>query len=503
VKKLFLLFLFLAAAIPNSAQTIKWSQPLEDDNKIRYMKILGSDEEGFFILRSNFSFNTDRDHGLFSSRKYELQYYSDNLSLKWASSNLVAPEKGKTICDVALAGSRVVVLTSRFDKYKKQLILKAEKFSQNGKDTASVVLKTLNVLKVDEDNKPDLIVSHDQHLLACALRLMPKDKEEQLYEVTVFDTNLAILYSRQISVPISYKRYNPLNSILSDEGNFFILGMEFTTDKRVKAPGQSFYKIFSYNKNKDAVTTNEIKIENKYLTDVALNADNLNHKIVVAGFYSDRTTYSVAGVFYYSLNEDSLASGGGALMQTPAVSTAFTPDFLRRFAAEKNPQSKELMNYSIDRIVIRKDGGAALVAESFYTTTRSYWDYYRQMWMTHYYYHFGNVMALSINPDGSLLWSNVISKDQNSTDDNGYLSSYFSAIISGKIFCFYNKYVNDPGSVLRTTVSGKGEQDTQILFTDNKNISIIPRSSKQVDESTVLVPVYKENKTYLVKIEFE
>ena len=149
-----------------------------------------------------------------------------------------------------------------------------------------------------------------------------------------------------------------------------------------------------------------------------------------------------------------------------------------------------------------KDGGAAIVAESFNIVTRSYWDYYLQTWVYHYYYHYGNIIALSINPDGTLLWSNSIQKDQNSMDDGGYYSSYFSAIIDGKILNIYNNYIADNSSVLMTTISGMGEQQTKILFEESMNTSVIPHSAKQVDEDTILMPAERDGEPYLVKICF-
>jgi hypothetical protein len=473
-------------------QSIKWSASIVDDKKQPYLKILGADDEGYFVLLSNLSFYTDRDHSFLRSRKYELQYFTDDLVLKW-SLPLTFDEKN--IADVAIAGNKVVVLMQSFSKANKTLNVYASQIDKSGKYSSPVLLQEIATAKTDEDHKPDLIISHDEHLIGCAYRLMPKNKEEQLYKTIVFDTSLNIIYRKDIAIPISHKRFIPQSFTLTDNGNFFLLGQEFTTDKRVKAPGEIFYELFSYRLNSDAVFSNKIKLENQFLTDVGISADNMNKKIIVSGFYSDKTTYSMAGVFYYSLSEDSL-------IQTPVVTSAFIPDFLKRFAMEKNPRSKELTNYSIDRVVLRKDGGAAVVAESFYTTTQSYWDYYSQMFVTHYYYHYGNIMALSINPNGSLLWSNVITKDQNSTDDNGYLSSYFSAIINGKILSIYNKYVNNPSSVLMTEMTGTGEQSTKILFNDSENISVIPRAGRQVDANILLLPVLKENKNYLVKLTF-
>jgi hypothetical protein len=476
-------------------QTVKWSAPINTDKNMPYLKILGADDEGYFILRSNFSFYIDRDRSFFTKRKYELQYYSDNLMMKWSVA-LTAGNDDRKIADIVLAGNKITMLLTDFSKANKTLTLYAQQIDKTGKYGDAVRLHEIHAEKIDDDNKPDIAISHDEHLMACVYRMLPKNKEEQSYETIVFDTSLTVLYRNTISVPVSVKRFMPLNFVLTDEGNFFLLGIEFTTEKRVKAPGQSLYKLYSLNVKNESVASNEIQVENKFLTDVGISADELNHKIVLAGFYSDATTYSTAGVFYYSLTEDSLKP-------TPIVTSSFTSEFLRKFGQERAAKgSKELVNYNIDRIVLRKDGGAAVVAESFYSTTRSYWDYYSQMFVTHYYYHYGNIIALSVNPNGSLLWSNAVTKDQNSSDDGGYYSSYFSAIIDGKILSLYNKYVESPGSVLMTNISGTGEQNTKVLFNDSENVTVIPRSGKQVDENVLLLPARKEEMPYLVKISF-
>jgi hypothetical protein len=493
--KLWLSVFFTAFLNGALSQTIKWSAPINTDKNMPYLKILGADDEGYFILRSNFSFSSDRDRSFFTKRKFNIQYYNDNLVMKW-SETLTTENDDRKIADIVMSGNKVTLVETEFDKDKKLLRFYAQQIDKFGKLAPAAVLDSILTGKIDDDNKPDIALSHDERLMACVYRLIPKNKETQSYQTIVFDASLKVLYRKAIPVPISLKRFSPLNLVLTDAGNFFLLGIEFTSEKRIKAPGQSFYKLFSYTLENDAVTANDIQVENKFLTDVGISADNLNHKVVLAGFYSDKSTYSTAGVFYYALTEDSLK-------QTPVVTSSFTPEFLRKFGAERQVRGgKELANYNIDRIVLRKDGGAALVAESFYSTTRSYWDYYSQMFVTTYYYHYGNIMALSINPGGAQLWSNAITKDQNSTNDDGYYSSYFSAIINGKILSIYNKYVENPGSVLMTYISGTGEQDTKVLFNDSENVTVIPRSGKQVDENVLLLPARKEEIPYLLKISF-
>ncbi len=492
---LFFVFAFTVLLSDKSfSQSVKWSAPMTDDKKFPYLKILGASDEGYYLLRSNLTFSNDRTHSGFRTRKYLLQLLDDDLRLRW-SQPLVATCEDCRIADVGIIGSNVAVLYSKFDKQKKLLQLNIEKLDASGKNSGTPVqLLEIQAEKVDEDNQPDLLFSHSENMIGCAMRSIAKDKHEQLYTVVVFDTNLAVLSKKEIQLQVDAKLFGPITSVITDEGNFYLLGIEYKTEKRVKNAGESFYNLVSYNLKNDVVTTNEIKLENKFLTDVAISADNLNHNIVVSGFYSERTTYSTAGIFYYSLNEDSL-------MQTPVVTSAFSPDFLKKLA-EGRDKNNELNNYSIDRSVLRKDGGAAIVAESYYISSQSYWDYYMQTWVYHYYYHYGNIIAFSINPDGNILWGNVISKDQNSTDDGGYFSSYFSAIVNGKIMSIYNKYISDQSSVLLTSVTGAGQQDTQKLFEESENVSVIPRSAKQVDEATILMAAERDGEPYLVKIYF-
>ena len=477
------------------SQSVKWSAPLADDKKFPFLRILGATDEGYFLLRSNITFGNDNNRWGFRTRKYLLQLMGEDLKLKYSGPLAIGCEDCR-IADVGIIGSRVAILYSSFDKQKKLLQLFIQKLDTYGNFSGNpVLLIETAAMKFDEDSQPDLIYSHDENLVAIAMRSVSKDNEEQSYSTAIFDTALTVLGRKEFTVPVKAKLFGPITSVLTDEGNFYLLGIEFRTEKRIKNPGESFYKLISYNLKNDVVTQNEIKLENRFLTDVAINADNLNRKIVVSGFYSDKTAYTTSGVFYYSLSEDSL-------LQTPVVTSSFSRDFLRKLVKEGRSKDNELVNYSIDRSVIRKDGGAAIVAESFNIATRSYWDYYLQTWVYHYYYHYGNIIAFSINPDGTLLWSNSIQKDQNSTDDGGYYSSYFSAIIEGKILSIYNKYIADNSSVLMTTISGVGEQQTKTLFEESMNASVIPHSAKQVDEDTILMPAERDGEPYLVKIGF-
>ena len=499
IKKLFLAAFFFLSCVANTlnAQQVTWSKQIAVDKKLQYMKIIGTDEEGFYTLHSNISFDNDREQRGYKNRRYSLEYFDLELNLKW-NQPLESSVPEAKIIDVQILNNKILVISSLADKHAKLYRLFAQFLDNKGIFKGEpLLLDEFSYDKINDESKPGVVISHDRLKAVCAFRKIPvNSKEEQHYETIVIDTNLKIVYKKEIVIPLNTKHFTPLDFVLTNQGNFFLLGMKYQTDKKVKVPNESFYQLYSYNFLHDEISSNEIKIDDRFLTDAGLSADNLNKKVVVAGFYSDVTTYSTAGVFYFSVHEDSAA-------QVTVNNSAFSSAFLSKFLGErKENNNRELVNYSIDRLILRKDGGAAILAESYSQSLSSYWDYYTQTYISHRYYHFGNVLALSVNPDGSLLWGNSISKDQNSTDDAGYLSSYCSVITGSRIYTIYNKYIESQSSVLITTIDGKGTQQTDVLFNEIKNTSVIPLSAKQIDSETLLLPAYRENKLFIAKIEF-
>jgi len=479
------------------AQEIKWSKPVSDNSKMPYMKIMGAGSNGFYVLRSNLTFDNTKARSGFKSRKYLLQKFSMDMNLL-AEFDLRAPVEDGRLADLQMVNEKVLLIFYSTDKADNHYKFYAQFLTEAGDlEGSAVLLVEFAAENIDEDNLPGIVTSKDGSKIAFTYRKLSKDREEQYYQTVVLDSTLKHLYVKDFNVMLPVKQYVPLSFLLTDEANFFILGIKFTTDKKVKSPGESFYLLSGYNKANDQFVNKEVKIDDKFLTDVSITADSYNHQVVVIGFYSDRTSYSTAGVFYYSMTEDSL-------IDSRIYSSPFPQEFMVKFMGERREgRGKELVNYSIDRLMLRKDGGAALVAESFYQTTRTYWDYYTQSTLSHYYYHFGSIMVVSINPDGRILWGNVVSKDQNSIDDAGYFSSYCSVISGGKLYFMYNKYVNENSSVLITDVDGQGNQKTNVLFNEVERVSILPNSAKQLDEDLFILPAYKENKFHFVKLVFE
>jgi hypothetical protein len=160
-----------------------------------------------------------------------------------------------------------------------------------------------------------------------------------------------------------------------------------------------------------------------------------------------------------------------------------------------------LFNYPIQKIIVRNDGGAVIVAEAQYLSEYSYYDYYTQSFNRRIEYHFDNIVLMSVSANGTIDWSQVIRKDQSSVDDEGLYASFAYAISPDAISIFLNGDIGRNNEVVLFSIDYKGSLSTKKITRQGENISLIPKSGKQVDESVLIVPGINKKRVYLFKIE--
>ena len=487
-QRLAVVVIVLSGWLPASGQNIRWSSPLGDDNQMKYLKIIGSDENDFYVLRSNQPFGRSRKG--FKSRKYRLACFTQDMVMRW-DKTLTAPSPDGRILDVQMVNGRL--LTSAYIQKGAVYQLVLQYIRSTGEfDGTPVVAEEWNGGRLDDESRPDLLLSGDQSLMALAYRVSNKDYSRQQYRTILCDTSLNILVRKEITVEAGDRIFSPVDMALSDSGNIYLLGSLADADKKGRATGETRYVLYAWWRHGDSLTVREQQATGVWLTDAALAADNKNGTAVVAGFYSHSQAAATAGVFYFR-------AGNGNSGESLNMSS-FSEDFLKKVRGSKTEEGKELVNYSIDRILLRRDGGAVLSAEAYSQWSRSYYDYYTQMLISHTYYNFGNILTLSVNTDGTMLWSEVLNKDHQSTDDEGYLSSYCAAVYKAKMYYIYNKYIETKTSVMLTSLSSQGEQNTMVLFNEMERIVAVPRAARQIEADILLLPAYKENKLCIARI---
>src|SRR5436190_10353483 len=239
------------------AQNIVWSAPLADDNQLRYMKIIGSDENDFYLLRSNAPFGDEGGKKNYKSRRFKLACYSQRMAVRWEKS-LAAPVPDAKILEIRIVSGRLLVFAFLVTK-NHTLQLYLQYLDAAGNYTGvPVQVDELESARVDEESRPNLLVSKDQSLVAVASRLQKED-EGMKFRVAVCDSALSRLYQKEIRPATGENMFAALDIQLSDSGNIFILGTLLAPGKKSKEQSSAGkYALVSSRRNNEESGLHEI-----------------------------------------------------------------------------------------------------------------------------------------------------------------------------------------------------------------------------------------------------
>lgn len=183
----------------------------------------------------------------------------------------------------------------------------------------------------------------------------------------------------------------------------------------------------------------------------------------------------------------------------------FTGSFLARIKTLVGEKSgRKNSEFEVKQIIVRSDGGAVLAAESFYTSVQSYIQYSQGFPMTRYitYYHFDEILTLSIDPDGTIDWHQVIPKKQVSTSLSD-VHSFAMARTPEKLWFVFHDTNIGKGAMVQYNISNKG--DLSSIFTSPPDLTgtyMFPIDAKQVSSKSLLIPAMRGRKFGLIKITY-
>lgn len=485
LSSLFLVLVVLCLAIFSNAQEIKWSQAEKSD--YRFLKILGSDENGFYVLKSNISLN---DYNLTSGlkkREYELSYFSNQMFIQW-SKVIANPEKETKVMAIILVNEKPVAVLTHTQPETKSVDLSVASIQEGVLQPA----QKLGTYSYEKKAEPDYVCFYSgttSNQLLCAIA--NKDKND-IATVTLFSVNERLENPLQRSF-----QYPSFESMLLRSGsllanNYFVF---LSKDKIVRTDSTGGFKLYSYNISKDSLLEQTIEFEGKYITAGMLTGDVNQGRLIVSGFISERLNRTAAGTFYALFNLSNIQ-----LLKTGNES--FPPEFRGRIFGEGNGKGQELHNFYIQKLIPRSDAGTVLVAENFFTSTSTYYDVFLQTYMSRTNYNYNSIIAFSTNPDGTLHWSEVFNKSQVSTEDGGFYSSFCSLTYKDKIYFIYNDFSGSKIRVFLNSISNKGETSSNVLFQGNEDVVLIPKAARQVDENVIIIPGERNGKFGYLQLTF-
>jgi hypothetical protein len=249
----------------------------------------------------------------------------------------------------------------------------------------------------------------------------------------------------------------------------------------------------------------ELPLNGKYAASVFMKMDFFNNKIYAASFFTTKKNGSNEGVFYASY------SGGDSSFKVSKFL-----NFDAQFTNANNNDSKRKRrlydDFQIKQIIVKNDGGFVLVSESYFVYTNysyapgfgyysSYYSPYRAANVKEY--HYNDIMVLSYNGDGAKEWSSIVPKTQYSQEDGGLFSSYALLNSGGTLAFLFNDFNTAHSRIQLATVNPDGDQHINSFTAEgNEYPDWLPRTAKQIDSRTLIVPCLHKRQICFAKVVF-
>lgn len=458
-----------------------------------FIKVIGQNEKGFFILRSPSSFNNKQDQLRLRDNKSEVAYINNNLTTAWTCSfNYLSADA--EIQDVCIFNDSLYLFYALTNKETNKNELYAQKINaiKGIADTKPLLIDEIQFDKRRNRGMFYIKKSKNNKLLCTMYKQSNADDEKLNINITLLDTTLQRVWSKKYKTDF-YDGVLFLNDFkVSNDSTVYIL-TSLDLDKKMLRDKK--YTLNIANESSEKLNAVSIVLSKFFINDIKMEIDYINKQIVMAGFYSELNSFSSAGIVYANVKFDDL---------TPRIYyESFKAKFLNEFNTERTVnRGTELINYYIDRILLRTDGGVILVSESNYVTESTNYNSYYQLYTTSYTYHYDNILLFSINPNGKIHWESIVRKNQVSEDDAAFYSSYIVSLDVDRVHIIYNKYIRKSTDILSCTINNKGESTEKVIIKENDNVLIMPGGGRQISADQIVIPCIQKNKTNFMRITY-
>lgn len=509
-RKLPIVILFLAIIFPLTinAQKIFYSEPDRSDQKSLNFDIVGKMSDHYLIYKSYRS-----DHYI-SVYDYEMKLV-ENVPLEFI------PDK--------VLGTDIVTYKEHFYlfyQYQKRGIAycMAARIDANGKVVGEPLeLDTTHVNTFSNNRIYNIVNSEDKQYI-MVFKINSRNQDRYMLTTSLFDSDL------------NPKGKSRAPVAMPERSDFL---SEFTLDNEatlvfVRASGSSDndnirqLALIIKPPDVDSVAYNDLRIADIYLDDFKIKVDNVNKNFLVTSFYARQKRGNVEGLFcaLWNKKQDKIVS---------QTTTTFSDEIRENAKSEGNPKYA-FNDFYIQHILMRKDGGFAIAAESVYSSTRgsnySRWDYmygspfYRPMdyyylsspfYSSYYYpwsrwgpyggyqmnrYYADNIAIMSFDSTANMQWTNVIHKSQYDDYSDNFIG--YGTLNTGSRFHFIYNQLEKRTLLLtdQSIVPGGEINRSPTLRNLSKEYQFMPRYSKQVSSHELVVPCQYRNYICFAKIEY-
>ena len=397
----------------------------------------------------------------------------------------------------------------------------------NGKIVGDPVTLDTTAISFFASNKIyNVLYSEDKQRIGV-YKINSKDESNYVFTCSIFDASLKLLFKNA-------------NTIAMQAHNDFLTEFALDNDGWI-----AFIKASGSTAGSDAGTvenitlmemprgTNEIEkytieVPKIYLDDIRIKVDNINKHFIIAAFYSKQKRGNIEGLYtaIWNRNSDSLVK----------ENTFAFSDELKSNAKSEGSSRTAFNDYFLQNIVLRKDGGFAILSESAYSTNRGvysnrwdyasgspYWNnsnyylygspygYTYYPWMSPYGYGYpnqltryyaDNIAIIAFDSTANMQWASIIPKSQFDDNSDNFIG-YGIYLTSGQANFLFNQFQKRTQLLQAQSIDPQGKVTAQPTLKElDRGYQFMPRYLKQVSSHEVLIPCQYRNYLCFAKIEF-
>jgi hypothetical protein len=510
MKTLHIIVLFFLASFTGQAQRIYYSQIERDDYRQMNFEIIGK-VGGNINVYKNYKSNND------------ISIYDNEMKLKNKVRLDILPDKISNVDFVVYSDYYHMVY-----QYQKKNVIYFATIKLNGEGkmlSEPVILDTTHVKGENEIKVYTMIYSEDKQKI-MVFKINNQNDRYYIFTTLLFDKTLGLQNKSVIKTRVTDKEGVFNDFILDNEGDL-AFGRSLHN-----GGSRDFINRFQFiikKANEDSLQVTEFPMKNFNLDEIKIRVDNPNRRFLMSSFYYEKSKGNIDGLV--SLMWDK-ASG-----REQAIYRFKFNDTLRMDARSENGTLKTVFNdYFIKNLIATKDGGFAVVAELYYTNSRtSGWNRYDYLyggaggfatmdnayfspysgsnqwryadpwnrWGNNMVRHYSeNIMIFFFNKDGTLKWSNTIQKRQ--FDDNSDMYLSYQLFNTGNEVRFLFNQLEKREQILNSvTVNAAGtlKRDPTLKGLD-KEYDFMPRYGKQVGLREIVLPCMNRNYICFAKMDF-
>ncbi len=510
----------------------QWGAVVKESRRSGILNYIGQDASGYYVLKGSRGSNTN---GISFRRNFLSE--TDNASIVRLDENM-NPAFEKEL-NVVESGKQLSILSAflieeemhLFSSFRNQKTKMKHIFVQSlDKNTLEPRNDIRQVTSVPYQNrflsgKVDFTFSRDSSFMMVYTNVESRRKDPDKFGFNIFNQNMEPVWSKEVVLPVRENLFKVSDYLVDNEGNAYLVGKRYFRRERDRVKGQPGYEyvVFAYRSNGEEESEYVLNLSDHFLSDLHLEIAP-NGDLICAGFYSDIDATNAKGTFYFTVDavtqeikQRSLYEFGLDFL-TMNLSDRQGGKIERRAAKGKG---NEINRFDIRDLVPRGDGGTVLVAEQYYVRVVTSYDRATGNTTVRYYYHYNDIVVISINPNGDIEWATKIPKRQTSVNDNGYYSSYAMMITGGKLHFIYNDHKtniverrtnrlknfrlnNNKGIIALASVDSDGNV-ARLPLLSNRDASTIcrPKMCSQISPAEMLIFGKRGKKTQFGSVIFE